>query len=152
MHYIGLDLSLTGTGVVVLKDNSKKPIVAKCIKTKNLRGGERLAYIWQEIHQILDMGWESAVVIEGYSYGSINRGLPFQIGELGGVVRERLTHYRLLYTVVPPTTLKKFITGHGNAKKPEVMKIVQNRWGFETKDNNIADAYGLAMYAKEMTK
>ena len=48
-----------------------------------------------------------------------------------------------------PTQIKKFITGRGNAKKDVIIREVYKRWGFETDDHNIADAYGLAQMIKQ---
>jgi hypothetical protein len=41
-----------------------------------------------------------------------------------------------------------FVTHNGNAGKPDMIKAVRERYGIITKDNNIADAYGLAYLAE----
>ena len=46
---------------------------------------------------------------------------------------------------VPPSTLKKFVTGRGNAAKNEMLLHVYKRWGREYSDDNMADAYALSM-------
>ena len=43
---------------------------------------------------------------------------------------------------VAPTELKKFVTGTGKSKKPEIVKHVRE-WGFDTCDDNEADAIAL---------
>lgn len=45
--------------------------------------------------------------------------------------------------MVPPTTLKKFVTGKGNAEKSLMIREVYKRWGFDAADDNQADAVGL---------
>jgi hypothetical protein len=61
------------------------------------------------------------------------------------------SHNQLLRTplLVPPMTLKKFISGKGNAKKDEIMLQIYKRYGVEINENNAADAYGLARIAAE---
>lgn len=142
-YYIGIDLSLTNTGIIVL--NSEGHLVDQhSIKPKS-KGDERLVEIKTQLHYYLSKYDEPfSICIEGYSYGSKNRGLPFQIGELGGVIKSSLFEKGLQYKLVPPTTMKKFITGKGNAKKEEIQSSIKQKWGIEFTDNNLADAYGLA--------
>jgi hypothetical protein len=52
---------------------------------------------------------------------------------------------------VPPTSLKKFACGtaklpSGAKGKKEIIRNVRERWGFETSNHNIADAYVLARF------
>ena len=48
---------------------------------------------------------------------------------------------------VPPTTLKKYATGKGTAKKQEMLLQIYKRWGVEFNDDNAADAYALGRLA-----
>ncbi len=54
-------------------------------------------------------------------------------------------HYQIPYSGVPVGTIKKHITGRGNAKKGEVMTAVR-RLGFQVDDDNEADALALLDY------
>ena len=47
---------------------------------------------------------------------------------------------------VPPTTLKKFV---GAKKKESVARQAYKLWRFESDDNNIVDAYAIAMWARD---
>jgi crossover junction endodeoxyribonuclease RuvC len=58
--------------------------------------------------------------------------------------------HNFTYISVPPCNLKKFVTGKGNCAKELIIKEVYKRWGFDTDNNNIADAYGLAMMGAAM--
>ena len=49
-----------------------------------------------------------------------------------------------------PRTLKKFITGSGNAKKPEVVEAIKNR-GHNVKNDHEADAISLLLMHEEST-
>lgn len=143
---LGLDLSLTGTGYVVL-DSTSAVLAHGTIKTK-VFGMERLQIIKAEIASILSQYEPLSVCVEGYSMGS-RAGQAFSIGELGGVIKLMLHMNKIPYTDVPPTVLKKFVTGKGAAMKDEIMLHVYKKWGWTAPDNNQADAYGLARMALE---
>ena len=53
--------------------------------------------------------------LEGYSMGS--KGRVFNIAENTGVLKYKLWQSRIPVTITPPTTIKKFATGKGNADK-----------------------------------
>jgi len=167
MATIGLDLSLTSTGVVVLDNGVVRKLVdgtyeraarpgAMTLSSKH-RGVERLIdlsnQLGEAIGQFINMETAAWVfgfplaVIEGYSMGS-RSGQAFSIGEWGGVARVRLRQMGISYIVVPPSTLKKFTTGKGNAQKDEMRLHVYKKWGFEHKANDVVDAYALARFGE----
>lgn len=147
--YIGIDQSLTHSGVVVLTTSGDfKDELA--IKSKN-KGVKRLNEIKDLLVEFYCRNYSGSahllVCMEGYSYGNMF-GKAFELGELGGVIK----CWAGSGLIVAPTTLKKFITGKGKLekgidKKDIIPRIVKEKWGFETKDDNIADAYGLARIA-----
>jgi len=55
------------------------------------------------------------VALEGYSFGS--KGKVFHIAENTGVLKYRLFQESIPVDIIPPTTIKKFATGKGNADK-----------------------------------
>jgi Holliday junction resolvasome RuvABC endonuclease subunit len=147
VHFIGLDLSLTGTGIVVL-NNSMNPVMTKTLKNK-LRGMERLDFIRSEISEVIANFPNSKYCIENYAMG-IRSGQSFSIGELGGVIKLLLYDFQINPSLVTPTQLKKFIIGKGAGDKNIVLLAVYKKWGFDAPDDNQADAYGLARLAKEL--
>lgn len=146
IYSIGVDQSLTATGFVVLDERAN--IEEKKIIKSKLKGVERLLELEEELHASLHLyrGDINVVYIEGYSFGS-RVGQAFSIGELGGIFRRCLTKFPVSYKVIPPTVLKKFVTGKGNAKKELILKEVLKKWNVDLDDNNLADAYGLARMA-----
>ena len=147
-QYIGLDLSLTGSGVVVLRHHGVA--VRRTLKNR-LRGYERLAWIRDRVAEVVREAQEASrlpvvAVIEGYAFGAAHKA--HDIGELGGVVRTMLFEDGVPFALVPPPTLKKFATGAGNAPKDNVLMQVLKRWGVEMADNNQGDAYALARFGE----
>jgi len=120
MDVIGLDLSLTSTGIAT-------PDGEFIIKTK-LKGEPRLKKLRDEILAYILPWRDPYVVIEGYSFAS-RSGQAFSIGELGGVVKVRLMEEEIPYSVVPPTVRAKFATGKGNSSKIDVAMAVAARTG-----------------------
>jgi Holliday junction resolvasome RuvABC endonuclease subunit len=117
---IGLDLSLTSTGVSINGETS-------VISTK-ARGAERLHIVSSAI---LDLCFSKNVVcaiIEGYSFASRN-SQAHSIGEMGGAVRMKLWEKGIPYVEVPPTCRAKFATGKGNAGKSEVVSSISAKTG-----------------------
>jgi len=78
---------------------------------------------------LLRIPQESKVYLEGYSMGSTGR--VFNIAENAGLLKHYLFRNNIDYTVVPPTVIKKFATGKGNANK----QSLQDSFEHETKYN-----------------
>lgn len=147
--WVGLDQSYSGFGIVVTDVFGTESLLLKFPPKDS--DGMRLGDIYVNLINIFtrcqDAYDDVHVAMEGYAMGrTFNRE---KLGELGGVVK--LAHATVFGSdplVVPPTSLKKFITGKGNASKKEVVAAVREKWDSEVKNDNIADAYGLAQYIK----
>lgn len=89
----------------------------------------------------------SLCCIEGYSFAS-KGGKAFDRVEFGGMLRWRLMAQAGVKLIeVPPTTLKLFAAGKGNADKTAMALAVYKRWKVELPDDNQVDAYCLARLA-----
>ena len=64
------------------------------------------------------------VILEGYSYGST--GKVFNIAENTAVLKYSMWNEELEFEVVPPTVIKKFATGKGNANKEKMYEAFCN--------------------------
>lgn len=141
MNIVGLDLSLTATGIAAEAGTE--------VLRTNLRGCERLAWVRDEVMARCCTGGignkrgtdADLVVIEGYAYARANQA--HQIGELGGVIRLALHEAGIAYVEAAPAALKKYATGHGNAGKGEVLAAAIRRLGYQGHDDNEADALWL---------
>ena len=161
---IGIDQSLTSTGLVVLRDGQVE--LAETTKNEPKLGTvERVRLIRERINDIIFSRktgrktkegfpyWQAPdlIVIEGFSFNSKGRSV-FDIAYLGWRIREDLERLRtddgIPWLEVPPSQLKKFATGQGNANKEIILQQAYKRWGYETHDNNVADAYVLAQIGR----
>lgn len=141
---LAIDPSLNGTGLAIGNKNSI--LLTETISIKKLKGMERVEFIISRIKTLIFEHNIKEVIIEGYSFGSRGRAL-FQLGELGGVIRYELFKLGIEIKEIPPTSLKKFITGKGNAKKEEVLEGVNKKTNLNLKDHNQADAVALLLFS-----
>lgn len=138
---IGIDASLTGTGVAVIAGG--KNIESHCRIESKYTGVKRLVDIEARLKHILDAAiLVDLVLLEGYAYAAQNQA--HQIGELGGVIRRMLHNRTQRWIEVSPSQVKKFATGKGNAKKDLIIMQVYKRWGVEFSTSDEADAFVLA--------
>jgi crossover junction endodeoxyribonuclease RuvC len=137
---LGLDLSLRKTGVAVIWNSGHETFLIE--PPEELREGGRLLYIERELRAVVNAYEPNYAVIEGYSYGSLTG--QFALGEVGGIARLVLTGNHIPYVIVPPTSLKKYVTGNGNATKIVMALQVQRELDLSIHDDNECDAYCLA--------
>jgi hypothetical protein len=146
--WVGIDQSYSGFAVTILgEDSSYQTTVAKFDSS----GGERLSEVQAHLVETLNNAKTCCdvqdVAMEGYAYGSI---MANKLGELGGVVKLTLHETDGLGDgaspmLVPPTSLKKYVTGRGTGvQKNQMLLQVYKKWNVEFPDDNAADSYGLA--------
>jgi Holliday junction resolvasome RuvABC endonuclease subunit len=139
---IGCDLGLVKSGIVILNDRFE-------IESQNLikvrsRGAERLCDIERAFDAIVQpyRPCDINVFVEGYAYGA--RYQRESLAELGGVMRRYLHLANLQFWIIPPTSLKLFVTGTGKASKNYMKKCTKDQWGKVFKSDDVCDAHGLS--------
>lgn len=151
MNFIGVDLSLTGTGIVIL-NNDGEITTKRIIKTLPSNGSidARISNIKNIIHELITPNDKDNDVwyVEGLSYQSKGRGM-LNLAGLHYVITVMLFDHNAEYKEIPPSTLKKWATGKGNSKKELMILHAYKRWGIEFSDNNLCDAFMLARMAYE---
>lgn len=66
--------------------------------------------------------------IEHYSYGSMSTMSTTRLYELGGCLRMWLHALHHQVMEIPPSTIKKLFSKHGQAKKERMLKAYQEEW------------------------
>jgi Holliday junction resolvasome RuvABC endonuclease subunit len=143
MIVLGLDLSLTGTGICVVQSNAGdgKGLLATINTTAKTRTEDRLITIRHTIAQA--SSGVDAAIIEGLSYGSVG-GAQAERSALHWMVRVDLYQLGVPYVVVTPMSLKKFVCGTAKAEKSMMIREVYRRWNVVAANDNEADAAALA--------
>jgi len=146
--WVGIDQSYSGFAITVLgEDGSYETTVAKFDSAGGQRLEEVQAHLQETLYKATECCFVQDVAMEGYAYGSI---MANKLGELGGVVKLTLHSIAKIGNgkdpmLVPPTSLKKYVTGRGNGvQKNQMLLQVYKKWGVEFPDDNAADSYGLA--------
>ncbi|WP_019548434.1 hypothetical protein [Streptomyces sulphureus] len=136
---IGCDLSLTSTGVAGdgWTDRIRPP--------GRLRGDARLRHVRDTVVSYIRNA--DLVVIEGPAYRHAAMAGHEDLAGLRVLVRVYCYSHDIPYALVPPASLKQYVTGHGNASKGRVRTAVAELYGIRTEGParyDEADAYGLA--------
>ena len=144
--FIGIDLSYSSTGVVMLQGDGQQCAAFKAGKPKD-SFENRVKELWSKMEKFLPPPGVASIAIEGAAYAAEFNA--FRLGELSGAIKVYLTEAGYSYKIVPPTVLKKFATGKGNAPKTYVAAQVARKWGFTNPCDDIVDAYVLARIIRE---
>lgn len=151
MIFVGIDPSLTGTGLVIRKDGAV--IVARTYGTKPDKPlCQRVSYIAELVTSSVyhtDLEENACICIEEPVGGGMGGQTTMLLAALAIQLRVRLTDIPKAWYTVKPTLAKAFL-GKGNMPKSQVMQQVYIRWGYEAANDNLADAYLLSQIAEEV--
>lgn len=150
MYSIGCDFGLVKSGVVVLND--KFEIESQNLIRSKEKGAARLVEIERAFDSIVGpySPDEVELFVEGYAYGA--KYQRESLAELGGVIRRYLHLAGLSFWIVPPTSLKLFVTGTGKANKNYMKKCTKENWDLAFKSDDVCDAYGLSRLGMSTVK
>jgi crossover junction endodeoxyribonuclease RuvC len=139
-----LGVAVLSEGVVVHREVLHFPVEVKGAKQSHPSRFVRYQKYTTAVEDLLTQWAVSHVFIEGYGYAN-----PFTLAtlvELGALVRQVLAESPARWQEVPPATLKKFLTGKGNAKKDQILLHVYKHFGIECASDDEADAIALAFF------
>lgn len=138
-YVVGLDLSITATGICGRHADTWT------VGGKADLGDRRLSLIVDSIIGAIGLdGWvakHTLVVIEGLAIHG--PGGAMAAAQLMGAVKVALMDHGSTYVEVPPSTLKKYATGKGNATKADMAVALYKRAGIELANDNEVDAWWL---------
>jgi len=143
---LGIDPSLSGFAYALTTPALDEPMLDR-LRSKpamSVRGRmDRYDLLTRPVYQLVREFRPALTLIEGYAFAvaGTQRGQSDR-AELGGILRWRLDRWTTIVEV-PPSTLKKFGTGKGNAKKAEVVSAVSRRYDRNFKTDDEADAWVL---------
>lgn len=157
-YVAGIDPSLDGTYIVVLDQSISvvdhgfggQVVHSGYLLPQGLKGCARLAFLQDGLVKALGpyLG-DLLVVLEGYAFGG--KGRQHGLAEWGGILRLGLWSNMVPTLVAPPTTLKKFVSGKGNAPKAIMLREVFEKWQLRTDSDDEADAYSCARLGQYLT-
>ena len=150
MNFVGLDISFD-TGLVVLAEDCSI-LLQKLISSPSKESIEnRILHISNQIFSEIKQYEPYIICLEGLSFASHGQA-TLDLAGLNLFVRTCLYKDSKKFYVIAPTSLKKYITGTGKAKKELMLLKVYKKFGVEFDNNNLADAYSLSQYALNFYK
>lgn len=151
MIAIGFDPSLTSFGI---SDGTSHGAI------RTIPGRDTLARVDDIMIEaaIFIAGREAIWVYEGPSIGSAMAGALWDAGYLRARIDLLAREYGAVIYTVPPSTLKKFVTGKGNTPKADMALKIWKKWAIDFADDKGADKlmayclhrYGLAVLAGDV--
>lgn len=150
MSYIGIDHSLTGTGLSCLSNNT----ITHCtISTKPKDYDNRwLRYddLTKQIMLWIKKNKGKYITLEDYILNPKNPRTTMALIEAGSLLRTRLTLEKYQWITVAGSQLKKYILGRGSGDKSLIIKEVYKQYGLDINNNNEADAIVLAHMCRDI--
>jgi len=151
---MGIDPSLTGFAIYVtnIVGEPDYEVTFSTKAVKNLADRvKRVRYLADNAAQIAEKYSPALCLIEGYAYGGKGRA-GLSLAELGMLTRDRVIDKVGALVEIPPTVLKKFVTGKGNSNKIAVSTALTMRFQRTFKSDDQADAFGLAQLGRVTLK
>jgi Holliday junction resolvasome RuvABC endonuclease subunit len=114
------------------------------------------------VYNIVSAAGVEEVFIEGYAFGATGR--VFQIAENTGMLKHALWRHKIPFDTFPPTVIKKFASGAGNANKEKMYEAFLAETGMNIRErldlpekqwnplSDIVDAYYIAKKGFETLK
>ena len=176
MNYAGIDYSLSCPSITISSGadfskcktffyTSKKKLEGKF--DHNIYGMiahpyehemERIDHISEWALSVLKKFKVTEVCLEDYAFAA--KGRVFHIAENGGLLKWKMWKNNIKYHSVPPTTVKKFYTGKGNAGKDSMHQSFYERTGVKITEvfdlsetdnpvSDIVDSHAMLCYGIE---
>ncbi len=152
-------LRITGYGVISVlpRSASRRPelVEAGFIKTRATAGiSGRLCTLYESLKEVLEDLKPDVIVIEKLFAHYKHPATAILMGHARGVICLLSGSQKIPLVSMPPTHIKKMITGAGHAKKPQIQRMVQYYLGLKKPpaSPDVADALAVALaYAFEKT-
>lgn len=147
--YVGIDLSLTGTGFCLKHGPDLSMETIKTTPKTAENDLERLRYIRKHIMERIPTDTAIACIEDFFvPHRATQINAAKGLIMAGTLTRIAMLELGLPFVIVSPGQLKKFATGKGNGPKGIVIREIYKRWGVNAKDDNQADACVLAHMAE----
>lgn len=143
MRILGLDLSINSPGFTINAGNdfffyniqtTKKwvfsndswDIISFPSDWCSLNQYKRIIVIRDFVSMIIERHNVAKIHFEGYAFGASSSAVT-GLAELGGVIRTMVFERGLDMDIIPPSSVKKFATGKGNAKKEQMVAAFKSQ-------------------------
>jgi len=150
MKILGIDPGLDITGYGVIKKNSVKPTIieAGVIRTSHKEGlTDRLHNIHSQITELIDSTKPDICIVEKLYSHYKHPMTAILMAHARGVVLFSAREKNITIVDYPAKTVKRAITGNGNASKVQVQRVVNKLLGLKDAERplDVTDALALCL-------
>jgi len=149
--FIGIDLSLTGTGLAFVSETGQ------CTYSLFASKPQPYSDRWMRYDHMSSLLIEAIakhspnmIMLEDYILRHQNAITTLQLIEYGAIVRLQLTKHGWPWITAVGSQLKKWITGRGSGSKSVIIKDVYKQLKIDVDNDNLADAIVLAHMARDI--
>ena len=150
MIVLGLDPGTAAFGWALVESHGPRLRLVRSGALKPKAGtpkAYRMAAIWRALEQIIawhedehhDELYAEAVAVEEGFASAQNQGSALAVGMARGQAYTLAGLNRLAVHGYPPSTVKKAVTGRGNAKKPDMLRAVNALFPGDDADRIVSD-------------
>jgi crossover junction endodeoxyribonuclease RuvC len=149
MRILGIDPGLANTGYGVIEHDGQRSVMLSsgCIETKPATPlPKRLQQIYDELAHVIDKYHPSVACLEKLFF-SVNVKSAMAVGEGRGVAILATAKANLPLAEYTPQQIKQAVSGHGNANKGQIERMVKVLLNLEQvpETNHAADALAVAI-------
>ena len=141
--YLGIDQSITQTGVVILGGDGKV-IHSEVASFTRYDHQERLIKIYIYFSDLAKRYPKMKFGVEDYAFNSFYS--REKMGELRGIIELALIHNNINYQIVPIKVHRKSTYGNGNIKKDEAANMAMKLYGVRFVTLDEFDAFSIAYF------
>jgi len=118
------------------------------IKPGDAQPGDRLRRFHEGLTELVAHFPVEVVAYEDAHYGAKNHDTAAMHAELRGITKMVAAAVGASCVAYKPSTIKKFATGNGHAKKPQMVEACRRLLRIEPEDDNVADALWILEMAR----
>jgi Holliday junction resolvasome RuvABC endonuclease subunit len=146
--FLGIDPSLTGTGLVLIDDSYK--IIEKMELNVESKGIERLYFLQEEFLNFVNKYEKDIklICIESPAFG-VHEGQLHSLGQWSGIFELLLYTKGLSVIHCSPTQTKKYCFGSGKGQKSLILLKVFQNFNEEFSSDNLADGYIISRISRD---
>jgi len=145
---LGIDPGSRTTGYAFLEEQNNRIIVHN-IGTIELKQfttmGDKLNHLHKALSELIQCHGPDMAAVETQFFG-VNAKSAFVVGQVRGIVLLNFSEAGIPYSEYAPATIKKVVTGNGQAKKDQLARMLSQLTGLKNLEKHLdaSDALGVA--------
>jgi Holliday junction resolvasome RuvABC endonuclease subunit len=148
VRVLGIDLSLTSTGMAMIDSSNDAPPGLSFVKTDG-EDGTDMARIGRIVDKVCSWAADEPdlVVLEDFALVMADRSAIFRSGQLAGIVKWELDQMGVKVRTMAPATWRKALFNDGHLRKDEVRLRVYQKFQFDHPIIDVTEAWCVARAA-----